>query len=50
MSQYFADFFVGEARRNAQTLVNETARLIYNFSPTFTGKDGGYFEQTYFFS
>ena len=23
--------------------------LIYNYNPVFTGKDGGYFEQTYLF-
>ena len=50
MSQYFATFFVGEARRNNQALRNASAELIYNYNPTYTGKTGGYFQQTYTFA
>ena len=49
MSQYFANFFVNECRRNEQKFVNETDKLMYNYSPTYTGKTGGYFQQTYTF-
>ena len=49
MSQYFANFFVNECRRNSQTLKNETSALMYNYNPTYTGKTGGYFQQTYTF-
>ena len=49
-SQYFANFFVNEARKSTQTLGNENDYLIYNYNTTFTGKAGGYFTETYFFS
>ena len=50
MSQYFANFFVNDCRRNGQTLKNATQWLFYNYSPTYTGKTGGYFQQTYTFA
>ena len=49
-SQYFANFFVNEARKSSQTLANENDYLIYNYNTNFTGKSGGYFTETYFFS
>lgn len=50
MSQFFANFFVDEARNNNQTFgANENDYLIYNYSPIFTGKSGGYFTQEYYF-
>ena len=48
-SQYFANFFVNEARKSTQTLENENNYLIYNYNTNFTGKSGGYFTETYFF-
>ena len=48
-SQYFANFFVNEARKSSQTLTNENDYLIYNYNTNFTGKSGGYFTETYFF-
>ena len=50
MSQWFATFFVEEARRNGQQLKNATDELIYKYTPTYTGATGGYFEQVYSFS
>jgi gamma-glutamyl hydrolase len=50
MSQWFATFFVEEARRNGQKLKNATDELIYKYNPTYTGATGGYFEQVYSFS
>jgi hypothetical protein len=49
MSQYFANVFVNECRRNGNALENATQWLFYNYSPTYTGKTGGYFQQTYTF-
>ena len=49
MSQYFSNFFMNECRGNMQKLENETSKLMYNYSPTYTGATGGYFQQTYTF-
>eukprot|EP00029_Vermamoeba_vermiformis_P011313 TRINITY_DN6185_c0_g1_i1.p1 TRINITY_DN6185_c0_g1~~TRINITY_DN6185_c0_g1_i1.p1 ORF type:complete len:315 (+),score=87.22 TRINITY_DN6185_c0_g1_i1:416-1360(+) len=55
VSQYMSNFFVQEARKNTHKFADateETKRLIYNFSPVFSGA-GGYgfnsFEQVYLF-
>ncbi|XP_061402619.1 gamma-glutamyl hydrolase [Musca vetustissima] len=51
-SQYFADFFVGETRRNRQFFKNqteETEALIYNYAPKYTGAIGSSFMQQYLF-
>ncbi|XP_013099711.2 gamma-glutamyl hydrolase [Stomoxys calcitrans] len=51
-SQYFADFFVSEARRNRQYFQNQTEEmesLIYNYAPKYTGAIGSSFEQQYLF-
>lgn len=52
ISQYFADFFVSECRKNPNKFANETEMmdsLIQNYSPTFTGKGKSSFYQMYFF-
>ena len=51
-SQYFADFFINEARKNQQRFENkseEAARLIYNYAPEYTGAFGSAFVQQYLF-
>lgn len=51
-SQYFANFFVNEAKKSKHTFPNKTAEddvLIYNYQPTFTGKENSTTEQNYFF-
>ncbi|KAE8619469.1 hypothetical protein XENTR_v10009802 [Xenopus tropicalis] len=50
-SQYFADFFVNEARKSQNHFLSEeeeNAALIYNWTPTYTANISGY-EQAYFF-
>lgn len=52
VTQYFANFFVNEARRNKNQFANqkmEIESLIYNFKPMFTGKNGCALEQCYLF-
>lgn len=52
IGQYFADFFVNEARRNPHnfTTTSEQSRaLIYNYSPEYTSKIGSSYEQQYLF-
>ena len=49
-SQYFANFFVSEARKSEKKLSNENDYLIYNYNASFTGKTGGYFTESYFFT
>jgi len=50
MSQFFADFLVDEARNNNQSFgKDENDYLIYNYSPFFTGKAGGYFTKKNYF-
>lgn len=51
-SQYFANFFINECRQNSNgfTGIDEENRmLIYNFPPTFTGRNKSPFEQSYLF-
>ncbi|XP_018427901.1 PREDICTED: gamma-glutamyl hydrolase-like [Nanorana parkeri] len=51
ISQYMANFFVHEARKNLNHFPNaeeEESALIYNWSPTYTGNISGY-EMVYFF-
>ncbi|AFV50351.1 hypothetical protein [Heliothis virescens ascovirus 3g] len=50
-NRYFYDFFVQKSQRsnNNNTLQNVGNYSIYNYAPSFTGKDGGYFVQTYVF-
>nr|DBA30140.1 TPA: hypothetical protein GDO54_006156 [Pyxicephalus adspersus] len=51
LSQYTANFFVNEARKNSNRFPNakeEESALIYNWSPTYTGNISGY-EMVYFF-
>ncbi|XP_076288799.1 gamma-glutamyl hydrolase-like isoform X2 [Lasioglossum baleicum] len=52
ISQYFANFFVGEARKNYNEFSdkNEEARsLIYNYNPTYTALHNSAFVQCYLF-
>ncbi|XP_011304814.1 gamma-glutamyl hydrolase isoform X2 [Fopius arisanus] len=53
ISQYFADFFVSEARKNQhrfRSFEEESKNLIYNYSPTYTGyQPKSSFEQVYLF-
>lgn len=51
-SQYFAQFFVSEARRSTNSFRDaktEDQFVIYNFNVTFTGAVGSAFEQCYLF-
>ncbi|XP_040202172.1 gamma-glutamyl hydrolase-like [Rana temporaria] len=51
LSQYMANFFVNEARKNSNhfpSAKEEGSALIYNWTPTYTGNISGY-EQVYFF-
>ncbi|XP_065074467.1 gamma-glutamyl hydrolase-like isoform X3 [Ochlerotatus camptorhynchus] len=51
-SQYFADFFVNEARKSGQSFQSEVEidrHVIYNFPMTFTGLKKSAFEQCYLF-
>lgn len=51
-AQYFADFFVNEARRNSQHFDSEEEidkHVIYNFPASFTGLKRSAFEQCYLF-
>ncbi|XP_054732883.1 gamma-glutamyl hydrolase A [Anastrepha obliqua] len=51
-SQYFADFFVNEVRKNWHHFVNDTEEmeaLIYNYQPVYTGAKGSAFVQQYLF-
>ncbi|CAG9861991.1 unnamed protein product [Phyllotreta striolata] len=52
VSQYFADFFVSEARKNDHRFPDrslESRSLIYNYCPKFTGKENDYYYQVYGF-
>lgn len=52
VSQYFANFFVNEARKNDHAFESlQTLRqsLIYNYSPYYTGKENSAYEQLYMF-
>ncbi|XP_069702026.1 gamma-glutamyl hydrolase A-like [Periplaneta americana] len=51
--QYFANFFVNEARKSNHSFPTEDleeAALIYNYLPTYTGRNDSTFEQCYFIS
>jgi len=54
ISQYMANFFVNEARKNNnkfENLLKESQALIYNYNPTYSGqKPNATFEQIYVFS
>lgn len=52
VGQYFADFFVNEARNNPHMFENITeqqAALIYNYNPAYTSLIGSSYEQQYHF-
>lgn len=52
-SQYFAEFFVNEARKSDHHFLDaktEDLYVIYNFPSTFTGAVGSAFEQSYMFT
>ncbi|CAM1302608.1 GGH (predicted) [Pycnogonum litorale] len=52
-SQFMANFFVNEARRNSHTFrtrTEETESLIYNYSPFYVGDKGISYEQVYIIS
>lgn len=51
-SQYFANFFLSETRKNANYFSNKTEEmnaLIYNYQPVYTGPLGSVFAQQYLF-
>lgn len=51
-SQYFADFFLNEVRKNRNHFANRTEEinaLIYNYQPVYTGAKGSAFVQQYLF-
>lgn len=51
-AQYFANFFVDETRKSVHKFPADTpptVRLIYNFSPIYTGSFNSLYEQCYFF-
>lgn len=53
ISQYFANFFVEETRKNYHkfdTLVAEQEALIYNYPAFYTGKKNSSYEQLYMFT
>ncbi|KAK2579204.1 hypothetical protein KPH14_008176 [Odynerus spinipes] len=52
VSQYFANFFINEARKNKNRFLNrdeELRSLIYNYPPVYTGAQGSAYEQCYLF-
>lgn len=52
VGQYFADFFVNEARKNTHIFENSTEQqsvLIYNYDMTYTSLIGSSYEQQYLF-
>ncbi|XP_067141508.1 gamma-glutamyl hydrolase-like isoform X2 [Centruroides vittatus] len=53
ISQYFANFFVNETRKNFHrfsSVKQEQEALIYNYNPVYTGLHGSSYEQKYFFN
>lgn len=51
-AQYFADFFVNEARKSDNRFKDsktEDQYVIYNYAAEFTGAKGSSFEQSYLF-
>jgi len=52
ISQYFANFFVGEAKKNFNKFPskqNEMDSLIYNYAPVYSAKYALFDEQMYVF-
>ncbi|XP_034481571.1 gamma-glutamyl hydrolase [Drosophila innubila] len=52
-SQYFADFFISQARQNPHKFVNSTEQLrslIYNYNPKYTMLMGSGYVQQYLFN
>lgn len=52
-TQYFADFFISEARQNPHRFLNATEQkrsLIYNYNPKYTSLVGSSFIQLYLFN
>lgn len=52
-AQYFADFFLSEARKSTNNFPNSTIEndlLFYNYVPEFSGKKGSAFAQIYGFT
>ena len=53
ISQYFAEFFVNECRKNNHSYpdwLSEQDALIYNYDPVFTGKMNSSYLQLYMFT
>lgn len=53
VSQYFANFFIEEARKNDHSfpdLEAEYKALIYNYSPLYSGIKNSSYEQVYMFT
>lgn len=51
-ARLFYDWLVAESRLNNQsfpTPQEELDTLIYNYNPDYTGKDGGFNQQIYYF-
>jgi len=48
-NNYLSTFFVDQCRQSSRTMTDKVydQYAIYNFSPRFSGKSGGYFEQRY---
>ncbi|KAL4718800.1 hypothetical protein ACJJTC_018331 [Scirpophaga incertulas] len=52
VNRYFPDFFVSKCRKNCHSYANEVDEnesLIYNYQTYFTGINGSYYTQCYFF-
>merc|ERR1719499_1745635 len=51
-NNYLANFYVEQCRASKREMSDETYNLysIWNFQPEFSGKNGGYFEQQYYWS
>ncbi|KAK8938358.1 Gamma-glutamyl hydrolase [Platanthera zijinensis] len=52
VTQMIANYFISEARKSAKLAPAQTVRdnIIYNYSPTYGGKDGKGYDQVYIFS
>lgn len=53
VGQYFANFFVGEARNNSHKFSSteeEASSLIYNYNPEYVGIEGSIYQQVFFFN
>ncbi|XP_013781037.1 gamma-glutamyl hydrolase-like isoform X2 [Limulus polyphemus] len=52
VGQHFANFFVGEARKNNHKFPStkeEASSLIYNYNPEYVGIEGSNYQQVFFF-